>query len=193
VASAELALGNTVIRAPFAGRIVSTSASVGEAVGTGAVVTMVDSGLGRVRFYLEESDLDKVAAGNPVTVVFDALPDRDFPGQVDRVDPVLVTVDGTVAIQAWATLDPIEGARLLPLGVSAEVEIVAGSTSRALLVPVQALRELSPGQYAVFVVEADGALRLRPVQVGIRDFANAEILSGLEQGEVVSTGAVATQ
>ena len=154
---------------------------------------MVDSGLGRVRFYLEESDLDKVAAGNPVTVVFDALPDRDFPGQVDRVDPVLVTVDGTVAIQAWATLDPIEGARLLPLGVSAEVEIVAGSTSRALLVPVQALRELSPGQYAVFVVEADGALRLRPVQVGIRDFANAEILSGLEQGEVVSTGAVATQ
>ncbi len=123
----------------------------------------------------------------------DALPDQGFPGQVDRVDPMLVTVDGTVAIQAWATLDPAQEAELLPLGVSAEVEIIAGSASRALLVPVQSLRELSPGQYAVFVVTDDGSLQLRPVQVGLKDFASAEILSGLEQGEVVSTGTVETQ
>lgn len=193
VASAELALGQTVLRAPFAGRVVATSASIGEAVASGSIVTMVDDGLGQVRFYLEESDLDKVSPGNPVTVVFDALPDQGFPGQVDRVDPMLVTVDGTVAIQAWATLDPAQEAELLPLGVSAEVEIIAGSASRALLVPVQSLRELSPGQYAVFVVTDDGSLQLRPVQVGLKDFASAEILSGLEQGEVVSTGTVETQ
>lgn len=193
LASAQLGLDNTVLRAPIAGRVVGISASVGEAVGTGPIVTMVDSGVGRIRFYLEESDLDKVMVGNPVSVVFDALPDQAFPGQVDHIDPVLVTVDGTAAIQAWATLDPTEAPTALPLGLSAEVEIVAGSASRALLVPVQALRELSPGQYAVFVVEDDGALRLRPVEVGLRDFANAEILSGLEQGEVVSTGTVETQ
>ena len=193
LASAQLALDNTILRAPIEGRIVAISAGVGEAVGTGAVVTMVDGGLGRVRFYLEESDLDKVVAGNPVTVVFDAMPDRTFPGRIDHVDPALVTVDGTVAIQSWASLDPIEAPVMLPLGLSAEVEIVAGAASRTLLIPVQALRELSPGQYAVFVVEDDGALRLRPVEVGLKDFANAEIISGLEQGEIISTGTVETQ
>ena len=78
-------------------------------------------------------------------------------------------------------------------GMTAEVEIIAGEAKGALLVPVQALRELAPGQYAVFVVKPDGELELRPVTVGLKDFANAEILSGLELGEVVSTGTVETE
>ena len=57
-----------------------------------------------------------------------------------------------------------------------------------MLVPLQALRELSPGQYAVFVALPDGELEMRLVEVGLKDFVNAEILSGLEPGEVVSTG-----
>ena len=58
----------------------------------------------------------------------------------------------------------------------------------AVLAPVQALRELGEGQYAVFVVAADGELELRPVEVGLQDYVNAEIVSGLQPGEVVSTG-----
>ena len=49
------------------------------------------------------------------------------------------------------------------------------------------VRRPSPGG-AVFVVGADGALEMRVVQVGLRDYVNAEVLSGLERGEVVSTG-----
>jgi hypothetical protein len=55
-------------------------------------------------------------------------------------------------------------------------------------VPVQALRELGPDQYAVFVVKPDGEMELRPVQVGLKDFVYAEVVSGLEGGEVVRTG-----
>jgi hypothetical protein len=65
---------------------------------------------------------------------------------------------------------------------------VAGEAKNALLVPVQALRELSSDQYAVFVVGVDGELELRPVEVGLQDYVNAEIRSGLQQGEVVSVG-----
>ena len=42
--------------------------------------------------------------------------------------------------------------------------------------------------YAVFVVQPDGEMMLRPVEVGLKDFVNAEIASGLEQGEIVSLG-----
>ena len=72
--------------------------------------------------------------------------------------------------------------------MNVEVEVVAGEAQNALLVPVQALRELGEDQYAVFVVDADGELELRPVEVGLQDYVNAEIVSGLQRGEVVSVG-----
>ena len=60
------------------------------------------------------------------------------------------------------------------------------------LIPVEALRELGPGEYAVFVVENDEP-KLRVVSVGLVDFTSAEITNGLEAGEVVTTGIVETE
>jgi len=57
---------------------------------------------------------------------------------------------------------------------------------------VEAVRELSPDEYGVFVVEDDEP-RLRVVEVGLMDFTSAEIISGLEAGEIVTTGIVETQ
>lgn len=62
-----------------------------------------------------------------------------------------------------------------------------------MLVPIQALREISPDSYSVFVVQPDGSLRMVTVTIGLQDYANAEILSGLEQGATVSTGSVETK
>ena len=58
--------------------------------------------------------------------------------------------------------------------------------------PVEALRELDPGEYAVFVVQ-DGKPKLRPIEVGLMDYTYAEIRSGLQAGELVSTGIVETR
>ena len=49
-----------------------------------------------------------------------------------------------------------------------------------------------PGSYAVFVME-NGAPKLRVVEVGLMDFTYAQILSGLEAGDVVTTGIVETE
>jgi multidrug efflux pump subunit AcrA (membrane-fusion protein) len=72
--------------------------------------------------------------------------------------------------------------------MNVEVEVVAGETKNAVLAPIQALRELGEDRYAVFVVNANGELEMRLVEVGLRDYVYAEILSGLQRGEVVSTG-----
>jgi len=128
-----------------------------------------------------------------VEVTFEALPDDVFTGEVIRIDPALVTVDFTLAVQAWARLDlsatysSTNPVTLLG-GMNAEVEVISAESRGTLIVPVQALRELGPEQYAVLVVQPDGEMVLRPVEVGLKDLANAEILSGLEPGEVVSTG-----
>ncbi|MBE9507661.1 MAG: efflux RND transporter periplasmic adaptor subunit [Chloroflexi bacterium] len=186
--AAQRNLEETTLIAPLDGTIVDVAVEVGETVGLDPVITLADLETPLLRFWVEEEDFSSVAVGNPVSIVFDGLPDDTFSGEITRVDPELVTVDGTPAIQVWASVDRASRPVNLLSGLSAEIEITSGEARDVLLVPIQALRELSPGQYAVFVVKADGELELRPVEVGLEDFVNAEIISGLELGEVVSTG-----
>jgi HlyD family secretion protein len=176
------------LRAPFDGTVVDVTAMPGEDVGTAPIITLADLEEPLICFWVEESDMSGVAVGNRVEIIFEALPDEVFTGEVVRVDPALVTVDRTLAVQAWASVDLTSRSVNLLGGMNAEVEVISAESRDTLLVPVQALRELGPDQYAVFVVQADGEMVLRPVEVGLSDFVSAEILSGLEVGEVVSAG-----
>jgi macrolide-specific efflux system membrane fusion protein len=73
--------------------------------------------------------------------------------------------------------------------MNADIEVISAEARDVVLAPVQALRQMGEGgQYAVFVVGADGELVMRPVEVGLQDAVNAEIVSGLEAGEVISLG-----
>lgn len=176
------------LRAPFDGVVVDVTAIPGEHVGTSSIITLVDLEKPLLQFWVEESDMSSVAVGNRVEIIFEALPDDTFTGEVIRVEPALVTVDGTLALQAWASVDLGSNPVTLLGGMNAEVEVISAESRDTLLAPLQALRELGPDQYAVFVVQPDGEMALRPVEVGLMDFVNAEILSGLEVGEVVSLG-----
>ena len=182
------ALEAAELRAPFDGTVVDVKAVPGERVGTASIITLADLEEPVLQFWVEESDLSGVAVGNRVEIIFEALPYDIFTGEVIRVDPALVSVGGTLALQAWASVDLASYPTNLLGGMNAEVEVISAESRDALLVPLQALRELGEGQYAVFVVEPDGEMELRLIEVGLMDFVNAEITSGLELGEIVSTG-----
>jgi multidrug efflux pump subunit AcrA (membrane-fusion protein) len=173
--------------APIAGTVVEIASEVGEKVSSPAVV-LANLREPVVQFWVEESDLGSVSKGNPVNVVFEALPDLVYPGMITRIDPRLVTVSNTSAVQAWASIDTDAHPVSLLGEMNVEVEVVAGEAKNAVLAPIQALRELSEDQYVVFVVKENGELEMRLVEVGLRDYVNAEIRSGLRPGEVVSTG-----
>lgn len=189
--SAQLAIDNAILVAPISGTVTSLNARVGQSVGTTPIMTISTLDQLIFHFYLEESDLSYVSAEKRVVVIFDAYPDQEIDGIVLRVEPVLTTLDGSPVVEAWAQLTIDPEMALLP-GMAADIEVIAAETYDAVLVPIQALRELAPNTYAVFVVDANQALILRPVSVGLKDFANAEILTGLEQGEIISTGTIET-
>jgi HlyD family secretion protein len=186
--------------APFDGVVMDIAVDTGDQVDTSSqevgtnttILTLATMQEPLVRFWVEESDFSSVVVGNAVNIVFEALPDDTYSGAVIQVDPVLVTVDSTTAVQSWASIDvasqKASQETTLFSGMTADVEVIAQESRDTLLVPVQALRELSSGQYGVFVVDSNRELEMRPVKVGLMDFANAEILSGLEVGEVVSLG-----
>jgi macrolide-specific efflux system membrane fusion protein len=193
VAAAAADLAATELTAPVAGTVLAVNYGVGETV-SGALLTLADLDQPLIEVYLDESDLNMVGAGYEVEVVFDALPDETFTGTVLRVDPQLVTSSGVTAVRALVQLnfDSFNKPQSLPLGLNATVEVIGGRAENAVLVPVEALREISDGEYAVFVME-NGEPMLRYVEVGIMDYTYAEIISGVEAGEEVTTGILQTQ
>jgi len=174
--------------APFDGTVLSADATVGGTVDA-AVVTLADLEPPTLEAYFDESDLDKVVVGYPVDVIFDAYPDTTFSGNVVLVSKSLSSVSDVSAVKAIVELE-MEGADTsvsMPVGLSAAVDVIAGEAKNAVLVPIEALRELGDGEYGVFVIE-NGAPKLRVVVVGLMDLTSAEIKSGLSVSEVVSLG-----
>jgi multidrug efflux pump subunit AcrA (membrane-fusion protein) len=165
---------------------------VGDAAGTSEIVTIADLSQKYLEIYLDETDWGNIAVGYAAEVIFDALPDQVFTGTVTQVDPGLYTSGNTSVVRGLVALDENQTGLNLPIGSGAAVDIIGGRAENALLVPVDALRETSPGSYAVFVVE-EGKPKLQVVEVGIQDLFYAEVKSGLEEGTVVSTGLVETQ
>lgn len=180
------------LRAPFDGTVVDVAAISGERVGAEPIVTLADLQVPVVQFWVEQSDVSGVAVGNRVEIEFEGLAEQVFNGKVMRIDPALVTVENYLAVQAWASLD-LSGGQVDLLGdMNADVEVISAEAHGVVLVPIQALREIDDGHYAVFVFGANGELAMRPVDVGLQDAVNAEIVSGLEVGEVVSLGQSST-
>lgn len=183
-------LEESIIVAPMDGTILAVTADVGQSV-SGSFITLADLSQLYLEIYLDETDLDKIDLEYEVDVIFDALPDEVYTGQVIQVDPSLYTSGGVSTIRGWIKLDEssLAGLDSLLIGMNAAVDVIGGRAEGVTLVPVEALRELAPGEYAVFVME-DGEPKLRMVEVGLMDYTFVEITSGLEIGEVVTTGIV---
>jgi HlyD family secretion protein len=192
--TAQQNLDGAVINAPFDGTIMTVNGQAGDNIGTSTFITIADLAHPQIQFYVDENDMDKVAVNEPVQVSFDAIPNVTFDGKVIQIDPTLATVSGYQALKGLAQLDLTnqKQAYTFPIGMSAAIDVVGGKAENVIIVPVDALRDMGNGEYAVFVIQ-NGQPRLRTVEVGLMDAVNAEIKSGVQSGEIVSTGTIGTK
>ncbi|MEW6402483.1 MAG: efflux RND transporter periplasmic adaptor subunit [Chloroflexota bacterium] len=189
--AAQETLDGTKIHAPISGTIMSIDTSVGDTVGTETIITVADLSQYYLEIYLDETDWGNVAVGYEAEIIFDALPEKTFTGDVIQVDPGLYTSGNTSVVRAIVKMKDTSEDINLPIGTAAAVDVIGGRAEDAVLVPVEALHQAGE-QYTVFVVE-NGEPRLRVVEVGIQDLLYAEIESGLNAGDVVTTGITETK
>jgi multidrug efflux pump subunit AcrA (membrane-fusion protein) len=184
---------SSTITAPFDGTILAISNKVGDNVGTTKFISIADLSQPYLEVLLDETDLNNVGIGYEVSVTFDALPNQTFSGKVVAINPSLTNAFSVTAIQTTVKLDTSSFSKPqnLPIGLSATAEIISDQAQNALLVPVEALHEISDGTYGVFVME-NGTPTFKTVEVGLMDYTYAEIKSGLNEGDVVTTGIVET-
>ncbi len=190
VQSAQATLAGTQILAPADGTVLSVSSAIGDNVGSTPIIVVGDlSGL-YLQTYVSEKNYQDFQVGNEADIVFDAIPAETFTGKVVQVNPGLNTSTSTPVVSGLVEMDPTS-AHLL-IGMSAAVNVIVGRAQDSVLVPVAALHEYAPGQYAVFVMRA-GKLSVDFVQVGLKDNLTAQVTSGLNPGDVVSTGLQGTK
>jgi RND family efflux transporter MFP subunit len=190
--NAEVAVEQTVIRAPFDGVVLTKNANVGDVITTfsaavdtkGAVVTMADMSTLEVEADVSESNLQKVKVGQPVEIQLDALPDQRFRGEVSRIVPTVDRAKATVLVKVkFIERDD----RVLP-EMSAKVTFL----ERRLSDDERAARTAVPpsslvtrgGETAVFVLEGDHVRRTR-VETGATLGEVIEVTSGVEPGQKV--------
>jgi RND family efflux transporter MFP subunit len=193
VETAQENLEGTTIVSPISGTVMSIDARVGDTINSGVtVITVADLNQPYLEIYLDESDWTNIRVGYEVEITFDILSERTFTGEVTEVDPGLYSSGNTSVVRALVKVDNVSDSFSLPLGTSASVDVIGGRTENAVLIPVEALHETDAGKYAVFVVE-NGKPRLREIEVGIQDLLYAEVTSGLNPGDIVTTGITETQ
>lgn len=200
LALSQRLLDDTIIRAPFAGVVVSKDAQPGETIspvsaGGGftrtGIATIVDMDSLEIEVDVNEAFINRVRQGQPAEAVLDAYPDWRIPASVISIVPTADRQKATVKVRiGFEEFDP----RILPeMGVQVWFLEQAGPADgaaeygRTVSIPQGALRGETGSQY-VFVVR-DGRAERRMVQVGQRRGGEIEVLAGLAGGETVVTRA----
>ena len=189
--TAEENLAATQLIAPISGTLMTFDFTVGNKADTATLATIADLSRPTVQTFLDPSDWDKVKVGKDAEITFDALTGAKFTGKVTEVDPGLYASGNTSVVRALVQLDIPKTGFNLPLGSTASVDVIGGRADNALLVPIEALHPAGD-QFTVFVME-NGKPKLQVVQVGIKDQVSVEIKSGLQAGDVVTTGITTTK
>jgi RND family efflux transporter MFP subunit len=187
VTLARKALGDTTVRAPFAGMVFERKVSVGDFVTTGTrVISVVRISPLRVALTVPEQLVARVAPGQQVEVRVDAYPGRSFSGTVRHVSPALRSEQRALTVEA---ILPNENGELKP-GLFANAEISQPSTDQALLLDRKAVQTAS-GTPRVFVVRNE-QVEEHIVRTGQVVGDRVEIVEGLAEGDLVAVAKNAT-
>jgi len=194
VTAAEVALENTLIRAPFDGTVLTKNAEVGEIVAPmaasstsrGAVVTLADMNSLQVETDVSESYIEKILLQQDCEIVLDAYPSVSYPGYVAKVVPTADRSKATVLVKVgFKEYDT----KVLP-EMSVKVNFLSKpltaeqkNEAHAIVVPFTAIAQRN-GRKVVFVIRDDKAAAV-PVTTG-REFGSyTEITGGLSEGTQV--------
>lgn len=185
-AALELAqshIAQTVIHAPIPGVVYGLAARPGGYLNIGDLVANVGRiERLRVRVYVDEPELGRVAEGQPVTINWDALPGRAWEGTVERKPANIVALGSRQVGEVLCTID--NPGRLLLPGTNVDAHIRTATVDHALTIPKECLRRDANG-VGVFALRG-GRLAWQALSTGVSSVTRVQILSGLAEGDAVA-------
>ncbi|HYK02028.1 MAG TPA: efflux RND transporter periplasmic adaptor subunit [Thermoanaerobaculia bacterium] len=206
VAAARDTLSKTTMTAPMAGIITALPVEEGEVAVIGTMnnpgtklLTIADMSVVEAVMEVDETDVPNVKVGQRATVTVDAYPNKTFEGVVTEVgsSPMVNSTGGAEAINFEVKIQLTNPPAGIRPGFSASADIITGTRSKALAIPIQALvvREkpaATPGAKAVeeegVYLHKEGKAQFVTVVTGLSGDSNIEIVRGLTAGQQIVTG-----
>ena len=186
----EVQISKTRIVAPFDCTVLTRPVSIGQAVsGSGGVgggteiMTVANLKEMIITAHMNQADVPRLKDGQQVDVEVEAVPGLKIKGTVERIAPQATIKNNIKGFETQIRLKNIDP-RVRP-GMTANMVIPLQSSQNAVAIPLAAVFSGENQRYA-FVRRADGQFEVRPLRIGVADFEYAEVLDGLQAGDVVS-------
>ena len=185
-AAAQQVVNKANVHAPFAGTVYLIPVSRTEYVEQGSLLLqMADLSKMQVRAYFDEPEIGTLHTGQPVTIQWDAEPNKEWHGHIARVPSTIITYTTRNVGEVLVTIDDAHN-DLLP-NTNVRVTALVANEPNALNVPREALHTEN-GQAYVYLVKGDTLHRTRIKISNNINLTQVEVLSGLKEGDVVALG-----
>jgi HlyD family secretion protein len=185
VAAAAARLDQAVLVAPADARVIARMAEPGQIVQPGrALLTLALAGPLQIVAQVDERYLGQLQPGQTAGVLADAYPAQRFTARVLSIAPLVDAQRGAIEVK-FSLTPPLP--TFLREDMTLSVEVETARREQTLVVPADALRGDEATGPSVWLAR-DGHVEARPVRLGLRTLDAAEILDGLNAGEVVLLG-----
>jgi HlyD family secretion protein len=180
-------LNDATLVAPFDGVVTAVNVQPDQmAPATMPAVTVADVSELKIVVNVDEIDVARIVEGQDVSITVDALSGERAEGQVKRIAPAASQLGGVVVYQVTIVLHDTD----LPLrvGMSTTAAIITEELGDVLLVPNWAIRiDRDTGRTYVNLLQGDRVTETE-VEIGVRSEDLSQVLSGLDEGDVVVAG-----
>ena len=181
LATAQSRLSYTVITAPRDGILISRDVERGNVVQPSNVLMKLSpAGDTELVVQIDEKNLGLIAIGQKALASADAFPKDTFAAEVIYINPGIDLQRASVEVKLRVPEPPA----YLRQDMTVSVDIEVARRPDALIVPAASLRGMAGGKPWVMKVNSGHATR-QPVKVGLVSAGKAEILDGLNAGELV--------
>ncbi len=184
--AAEDLLNQLNIRAPFDGVVYSLPVQQGAYLNPGDLVLQeADLSKVRVRAFVDEPDIGRLAPGDKIEVTWDALPERTWEGAVSVI-PAVIKLHGSRNVGETTCVVDNKDLKLLP-NVNVGVTIITAEHRNVLTVPREAIHQDDDGKAYVYQI-VNNELQRRHVQTSISNLTKVEVTGGLPENAVIALG-----
>lgn len=199
---AQERLADYYVRAPFDGLVAVMDLKKGDTVSSGTAIATLITDTKIASVTLNEVDVARVKVGQKATLEFDAVPGLQLTGQVAEVDLIGVASQGVVSYAVGIAFDA-QDERVRP-AMTVSANIIIDAKSEVLLVPNAAVKSQGDARYVqvpdeeIAVMDAaasPGVALARPprrqaVEIGAANDEMTEVVSGLNEGDLVVVAAI---
>jgi HlyD family secretion protein len=189
-------LSESIVRAPIDGVILQKYVEEGQIIASGVsnvgggtpIIDIADMKSVYNEAGIDEIDIGKIRVGQPATVIAEAYPDITVRGKIVRIAPEAKIEQNVTLFDVIVEVENTEAK--LKSGMNTSIEITIVNKENVLLAPASALqfaaKDEQESNTRKVLLKKNGKFITQKIEIGLYNFKHAEVLSGLEEGDVLA-------